>query len=238
MTHPIEIEPDIQQIAVYEDELTQTLSSVLARPGVGVLLTPTIPEIVPIQRLLVLVPDCEVDERELARTLWSLAERRQLAVLLVGTAGPRSTGYAHRRLVNLATQIRDGRLRVETVLRPHSPWLEVIAELRRPGDLIVCPAQQQVSLNGWQRQSLAQVLIMRQPSPVYVLSDFYARLPIERPLFWGRLISWLIPLLIISGFTLLQLWVSQQSDSWFYYPAMILSIFLEVMAIGAWEGVF
>ena len=238
MTQPLEIAPDIRQTAVYQDELTQTLSSGLIRPGVGVLWTPTIPEIVPLQRLLVLVPDCEVDERELARTLWALAERRHLVVILVGTAGFRSVGYAQRRLVNLATQIRAGRLRVEMVLRPQANWLPIVAELRRPGDLIVCPAQQKVSLNGWQRQTLAQVLITHQPSPVYALNDFYTRLPIERPQVWGQLISWFVPLLILSGFTLLQLWLSQQTGSWFYYPAMILSILLEVIAIGAWEGVF
>ena len=73
---------------------------------------------------------------------------------------------------------------------------------------------------------------------MYVLNDFYGRLPIERPLFWGKLIAWLIPLLMITGFTLFQLWISQQSASWFYYLGMILSLFLEVIAIAAWEGVF
>lgn len=238
MTELTEIDTDTSQLMVYQTELNQVLSSAFVRPGMGVLLTPTLPEIVPIARLLVLIPDCEVDERELARTLWSLAERRQLAVLLVGTAGLRSAGYAHRRLINLATQIRDGRLRVETVLRPQTPWLQTVAELRRPGDLIICPAQQRVSLHGWHWQTLGQLLITLHPSPVYLLNKFYDRLPIERPLFWGRLVSWLIPLLVITGFTLLQLWISQWPDSGLYYPMMLLSIFLEVITIGAWEGVF
>ncbi len=238
MTQPIEIERGDSPATTYPEELAHTLSSILARPGVGVLLTPTVPEITPLRRLLVLIPDCEVDERALARTLWSLAERRQLNVLLVGTVGQRDSSYAHRRLINLATQIRDGRLRVDMVLRPRPSWLEAITELRRPGDLIICHAQQKVSLNGWQRQPLAQVLSTYQPSPIYVLNDFYARLPIERPLFWGRLVSWLVPLLMITGFTLFQLWLSQQTVSWFYFLGMGLSLFLEVIAIAAWEGVF
>lgn len=238
MTQPIEIEQGNSPSTTYPDELAHALNSVLVRPGVGVLLTPTVPEITPLRRLLVLIPDCEVDERELAHIIRSLADRRQLDVLLVGTVTQRDAGYARRRLVNLVTQIRDGRLRVDAVLRPRPSWLDAIAELRRPGDLIICPAQQKISLNGWQRQRLAQVLITHQPSPVYVLNDFYGRLPIERPLFWGKLISWLIPLLMITGFTLFQLWISQQSASWFYYPGMILSLFLEVIAIAAWEGVF
>ena len=238
MTQPIEIENDDRLATIYQDEMERTLGSVLARPGVGILLTPTMPEITPLRRLLVLVPDSEVDERELARTIWSLADRRQLDVLLVGTVWQRDAGYARRRLVNLASQIRDRRLRVDTVLRPRPSWLQAITELRRPGDLIICHAQQKVSLDGWRRQRLAQVLITHQPSPVYVLNDFYAGLPIERPLFWGKLISWLIPLLIIAGFTLLQISLSQWPESGFYYPGMILSIFLEAIAIAAWEGVF
>ncbi len=124
-------------------------------------------------------------------------------------------------------------------MRPRSSWLQAIAELRRPGDLIICHAQQKVSLNGWQRQQLAQVLIANQTSPVCVLNDFYAGLPIERPLFWGKLVSWLIPLLIIAGFTLLQLWRKvRQSTSGFYYPGMMFSVLLETLLIAAWEGVF
>src|SRR5574341_390636 len=70
-----------------------------------------------VRRLVVLIPDAEADEAELAAHLWTMASSRQLAVLLLGICGDAGREpRARRRLATLAALIRDNTVHVETRL--------------------------------------------------------------------------------------------------------------------------
>src|SRR5689334_2075533 len=67
------------------------------------------------QRLVVLVPNVEVDEVELAYRIWSLASPRRLEVLFLSLVGEaREEAQARRRLARLAAITRDQGTRIET----------------------------------------------------------------------------------------------------------------------------
>ena len=98
-------------------------------------------------RLLVLVPDLDLDEVDLARRVWSLAEPRSLPVLYLGmSAEPFRESLVRRRLATLAAITRDDRIQVNTRYLPVHKWLEAIhatdCSPKRGGlQAVVCPPQ-------------------------------------------------------------------------------------------------
>jgi hypothetical protein len=223
---------------LYLNETRQQAEFALLSPEGGHLLLPRSPIETPLRRLLVLIPDEEVNEVRLAQTIWLLAMPYDLDVLLIGVAWRGDAAYSRRRLVSLATQVRNGRVRVETTIYPRKSWLKAIAQNWRPGDVIVCHDQQRVSPNGWRRQLLGNWLLDVHASPVYILKGFYSGLPLEIFTLRGKALSVGVPLLIIVLFIFLQAGISQWPASWFYFPAMILSVSVEIGLIALWEGAF
>ncbi len=237
------------QFSVNTGELIRSVSLPLDEAGLQAAFGATLPEATgqlrlarspvstAVRRLLVLVPDEEVNESRLTQVIWLLAMPYNLEVLLVGTVWQGDAAYTRRRLVSLATQVRDGRVQVETAVYPHKSWLKAIAQTWQPGDLIICHAQQRISIDGWRQQPLANWLLDVHSSPVYILNGFYAHLPLETITLWGKTLSVAVPLLTIFLFALLQAWIGHYRASWLYFPAMILSVLVEIALITAWEGV-
>jgi hypothetical protein len=203
---------------------------------VGALLFPADAPLPPARRLIVLVPEADVDEAELASRIWSLAAPRWLEVLFLGMyRGPESELRARRQLALLAAITRDERTRVDTRLEPGGDWPRAVRRIWQPGDLVVCHAEQ--ALSGWDggRKSLAQALMSALNTPVYVLSGFYPRLPTEQPNWLARLRAWLPPLAVLAIFITLQIRITQATTGWVQTALLCLSVVLEFGLIGAWE---
>ena len=100
-------------------------------------------------RLVVLVPNVDLDEAALARHIWKLAAPRQLAVLYLGwTAGPETEAELRRRLANLAALTRDEGVVVSARPATGEGWLPALRGVWRPGDLIVAHSELRVRLWG------------------------------------------------------------------------------------------
>lgn len=202
----------------------------------GALLIPGDQPLPPARRLVVLVPDTDVDESELATRIWSLASPRGLAVLYLGMIRDvRAESLTRRRLITLAAITRDDWAHVETRLELEGNWIQIVRRIWEPGDLIICHAEQ--ALSGWSlnRKSLAQSLVAALNTPVYVLSGFYAGLPTEQPRWLARLLAWLPPLVILVIFFMLQVRITRGTTGWVQTALLCLSVIVEFGLIGAWE---
>lgn len=202
----------------------------------GALLIPGDQPLPPARRLVVLVPDTDVDESELATRIWSLASPRGLAVLYLGMIRDgRAESLTRRRLITLAAITRDDWAHVETRLEPEGNWIQIVRHIWEPGDLIVCHAEQ--ALSGWslKRKSLAQSLAAALNTPVYVLSGFYPGLPTEQPRWLARLLSWLPPLVLLVLFFMLQVRITWGTTGWIQTALLCLSVIVEFGLIGTWE---
>ncbi len=190
----------------------------------------------PARRLIVLVPDTDVDESELATRIWSLASPRGLAVLYLGMIRDvRAESLTRRRLITLAAITRDDWAHVETRLEFEGQWVQVVRRIWEPGDLIVCHAEQALSGGNLKRRSLAQSLVAALNTPVYVLSGFYPELPTEQPKWLARLLAWLPPSGILVIFFALQVRMTQATWGWIQTALLCLSVIVEFGLIGAWE---
>jgi hypothetical protein len=156
----------------------------------GRLLLPERVALPALTRLVVLVPNVDLDEAALARYIWRLAAPRQLAVLYLGwTAGPETEAQLRRRLANLAALTRDEGVGVSARPATGEGWLPALRGVWRPGDLIVAHSELHVRLGGLIARPLGAALLAALEAPVYVLTGFVP--PDQRPaLHWGaRLVN-------------------------------------------------
>ncbi len=202
----------------------------------GALLIPADQPLPPARRLVVLVPNVDVDEPELATRIWSLASPRGLEVLFLSIfRSPETELLARRRLTLLAAITRDDWAHVETRLDLEGDWMCAVRRIWEPGDLVVCHAEQVLTGWGLRRRSLAKTIGSALNTPVYVLSGFYPELPTEQPNWLARLQAWLPPLVILVIFFMLQVRITQGMTGWVQTALLCLSVIVEFGLIGAWE---
>ncbi len=203
--------------------------------GGGLLLVPEGVSLPPARRLVVLVPDADLDETALARRIWNLAAPSKLAVLYLGLSPAASEEWhARRRLATLAALTRDEGVQVITALAAETDWLGALRPRQRNGDLIVCHAEQMAP--SWRgARPLGKVLCQTLHLPVQLLEGFYAGdlAPVARPaariMFWGGSIA------ILAGAFWLQVQISAQFRNWPEIALMMLSVVAEFGLIGLWS---
>lgn len=186
----------------------------------------------PIARLLVLVPDGDLPVVELAQRIWKLAAAAGSAVLLIGLAArPDLEPRTRRVLALLQSHTRYDPVPVSTRVALAADWVAAVKLLRRPGDCVVCFANQQVpaGMFGW--RPLSQALEAELHMPAYVVTD--VPLPLERRAGPFRRAAWFVLSLgIIAGFFGIQAWISQAAAGGAGTALLTLSVIAEFALIG------
>jgi hypothetical protein len=184
-----------------------------------------------LERLVVLVPDADTDEAQLAARVWSLASVRGLAVLLLGTC--RQAGdapRARRRLAVLAALVRDDRVRVDTRLDLESGWCDAVRSVRRSTDLVICHAEQWVTGQG----RLSRLLSDEFRASLHVLSGFYPGLAPDSAGRPGSQPGLAVPALILVAFTALQFLIHRANLVQAEPLLLGLSVLAEYGLVGYW----
>jgi hypothetical protein len=202
------------------------------------LLIPSGAALPPARRLVVLVPDADLDETGLTRRIWTLAAPRQLEVLYLGLCRATSDEpRARRRLATIAALTRDDCVNVRTVLVMEADWLRSLRPLVQTGDLIVCHVEQLQA--GWRRdRPLGPRLSQALKMPVYTLEGFYAGARAPTAGWMGRLIFWGGSVGIVAVAFWLQVRIGLLPKDWAQSLLMILSVVGEFSLIGLWNKLF
>ena len=180
-------------------------------------------------RLLVLVPDLDIDEVDLAQRVLSLTEPRGLPVLYLGiSAQSIRESLIRRRLATLAAITRDNRIQVETRYLPAHSWLEAIQATCWPGDLIVAPPERALTLqsNGYRSGRKAWLALAR--APVHILPDSVFATRPDRGRRLKGFVFWPISLAILAGFFWLQVQIDQATSG----SVQIILLSVSVLAEG------
>jgi hypothetical protein len=103
-----------------------------------------------IRRLLVLLPDAEINEALLARTLWTITAHTHARILVIARVDDwANEGLARLRLAMVTTLLREARIEPQTQLAAGSDdWAQLVKRIYLPGDAIVCPAEQKILVRG------------------------------------------------------------------------------------------
>lgn len=187
------------------------------------------------RRLIVLVPDSEVDTALAARKIWELANALESRVQFLGL----SKDAAHepglrRQLVTLSALVGDKNIFVGSKTEIGNNWLSVVKPEWREGDVIVCFTEQR---SGFARRPLNQILESNLNATVYVLAGIHQRK--GRPRSWmANAMAWAGSIGIILGFSWLQIKLIQSPGDWAYTALLYISLFAEAGSIWAWNSLF
>ncbi len=193
------------------------------------------PDLQPARRLIVLVPEPELDATFMARKIWELANTLECGIQFLGL----SKDAAHepgvrRQIVTLAAMVGYENISVETKIAIGNDWLSVVRSNWREGDVIVCFTGQS---SGLARRPLSQMLESNLNATVYVLSDIQ---PQEEHLrsWMVNAMAWAGSIGIIIGFFWLQAKLIQFPKEWAYTALLYISLFAEAGSIYAWNSLF
>jgi hypothetical protein len=124
------------------------------------------------RRLIVLVPDCPVDEVALGRRIWDLALLDRSDVLFLSAVKNEDAELrALHRIARLASVTQDPRIHVRTQLQFGRSWRQAVAQVYLPGDLLVCLADQRVRRRVLWEEPLCLRLALDLDIPVYALAN-------------------------------------------------------------------
>ena len=186
-----------------------------------------------IQRLIVLVPNLDVDETAIARKIWGLAFPARLSVLLLGLCpNLNEESSMRRRLITIAALIREPRLSVEIHLDYGRNWIKSLKNVLDFGDIILCPANQQT---GILHQPL-DLALANLGFPIVVLPGFDPET--RRPLlhFLPESVFWVVSLAILMVFFWFQIRISRISEEWAKNTFLSLSVLVELALIWVWNS--
>lgn len=206
---------------------------------INIVLIPDGKPLPPARRLVVLIPDLDSDETQLAQRIWALASPRELEVLFLGLCrSPYEESRARRRLATLAAITRDARTPVQTQLVISRDWIEVVRSVWRSGDLVVCHAEQCIRSWIFRRRALSHSLLSAINAPVYTMSGFYPEWSSNENTPVPPLITNAIPVVIIGGFLGLQILIPNGSKGAAYTVLMSASVIAEYTLIALWNHFF
>jgi len=189
----------------------------------------------PDNRLIVLVPDSEVDLLVAARRVWELAGAIGGRVRFLGLCNDVTREPALRRsLVTLSAMVQDGRMTIESGIEFGVDWLEVVKSNWRVGDVIACFEEKHVE---WMHRPLNQILESNLNASVYVLSGLSDH-DHPRPDWLSQILVWIGSVGIVAGSGLLQIRIASILRDGVQTTLLILSVVAEVWLIWVWNSLF
>lgn len=186
-------------------------------------------------RLIILVPDSDLDYAAATRRVWKLANDLGADILFISLYTEISRESSLRRqLVMMTAMIQDGIVEAEAKVEFGNNWVDVVKSNWQAGDVIVCFAEQRAGLL---YRPLSQILKSKLNIPVYILSGLYPQSPspfnrLSLIALWAGLSS------IIAGSFLLQIRIVSLPPDWAQTILLILSVMTEFWLIWVWNNLF
>jgi hypothetical protein len=189
-------------------------------------------------RLVVLVPDQDVDAIRFSRAIRSAAVPEIADVLLVTAVNSvESELAARRRLATIASQVRDFDFKVEVRIAWNGSWITAAREVTTAGDQIACPPEMTVRAGLRKRQPLDAAIASRLGLPVIPLPGFFQN---SRPGFTQVLQQigyWAVILAIVAGFFVLESDASQAAQGWIGQALVVVLMIFELGVIYLWTAI-
>ena len=185
-------------------------------------------------RLIVLVPESEVDISNAARKIWELANALGSQVQFLGLCKDETREPSLRRqIIAMSTMVGGGTVSVESKIEFGSNWLNFVKSNWNRGDVVVCFTEQRM---GFMNRPLSQMLESNLNATVYVLPEFQSERP--RSTWVSSAVNWSVSIVIIALFFWGQAKLTQMQHDWAHTSLLYLSIFFEAGMIWLWGSLF
>jgi hypothetical protein len=196
--------------------------------------------VVPTRRLVVLVPDGEIDESSLTRRIWQLAVSSNLNILYLGLASQETyVAYQRSRLASLASMTSGKEVRAQMSVSTEKSWLKALEKTWRPGDLLVCLESHKIPSAVVWRTPLGELLARSASVPVYLIGGLKIGLAPRQRQWIKEMLVWSAALLLLTAFFGLQVLLDRSSAKPLSTILICLSVFVELYflwKINEWIG--
>lgn len=191
-----------------------------------------------INRIVVLLPNEDVNEVKISRAIRSMALQESANVLLVSLARNSEAELpARRRLATILSLVRSPQITVTAQIPVGRSWIIAIEKVAKAGDRIVCPAEVDVPTGFNRSDRLPAVLSRELDLPVITLTGFYP----EKTNSWipilKRALFWIVTLTIFIGFFKLEIDVDLLAKGWMSQFILVVLILLEAGVIYMWSSI-
>ena len=190
-----------------------------------------------VRRLIVLVPDQGTDGNSLAQQVWTLAAPCQLQVFFL--CAPESDAFQesaiYLRLITLASQIRNDQVQVDTCIESGLNWVQAVSRHWKPGDIVICCAEQTIKTASHGRQPLWQILEHTLGVPVFVLQGMYARESVDAPQHSWGIARWLVAIILIALFFFVETQIDSVAAGFTRTLTLVVFAIAEVGLLAAWS---
>lgn len=189
----------------------------------------------PARRLIVLVPDADLDYVAATRRVWELANNMGARIQFIGLCkDEKQESSLRRQLVIMTAMVQDGEVSAEAKVEFGNNWVNVVRSNWYAGDVIVCFAEQRA---GFFQRPLSQILRANLDIPTYILSDLYPIGP-SRPHGLFLIALWIGFVAILGGSFLFQIRIIALAQDWAQTTFLILSVIAELWLIWVWNKLF
>ncbi len=181
------------------------------------------------RRLMVLVPDSDVDLSSAARKIWELTNALGGRVRFLGLCKDEAREPSLRRqMVSLSSMVGG-----ESDIEFGDDWLNFVKSHWREGDVIVCFGEQHV---GFAKRPLSQILESNLNVTVYVLPETQTMRP--RPNWILSALGWVGSIAIVALFFWAQSKLIHAQSDWAHTMLLYLSLFIETGSLWVWNSLF
>ncbi|MCE1255648.1 MAG: hypothetical protein LWX83_19115, partial [Anaerolineae bacterium] len=189
-----------------------------------------------VNRLVVLVPNEDVDEAGLSRQIWMLASHYHLDVLLLSVVHNNDESMsALRRLTTLSMMTHDSHVKVDKKVMNNRSWLHAVKQQWGQTDMILCPAELFVSAGFGKSRNLSQLLSDSLKAPVYTFSGLYTYVKHSLPVWVRRVPYWLGFALILAVCFYFEVEVDHIAHGWVGQLILVLVVTFEIGLIYLWN---
>jgi len=205
-------------------------------PRLGVLRRPVRASLATIDRLVVPVPSSDLDEAAFGQLVWKLSTGADVGVLLLAKVRePQEELMIRRRLTTLAALMQRRLRLVETTIVYESTWIRAVPQVRRPGDVVVCPAEE-LPAGRMGRRTLADRVVVELEMPAYLLDGFRLDLDPHPPFRLAQVLAWAAPLSLLALFGGVQIQIVVQTQGWLQTLLLVTTVGLELATLVAAES--
>jgi hypothetical protein len=187
-------------------------------------------------RLIVLVPDCLAGSLDMARKVYSIAQSEDRDVLYLTLVDDDEKMIAVSRSMATMKAVTAGQwLVVNSRLTGTGHWLAALREIYRPGDMIVCHEEQSVKDGFLRTQPVSEFLRATLKAPVRIISGFYHPQKVQAVQWLRGLLFWLGCLVILAGFTLLEIRLDQATAGAAHTWLLMVALVFEFGSVWVWN---
>jgi len=187
-------------------------------------------------RLIVLVPESQAGNLELAHKIFWMAIRDHCDVLYLALVDNDENSLSvSRAMATMKAMTTGDSLVVQTKLVQTAFWLKTLRALYQPGDRIVCHQEQSVKNSFLKTVPISTFLRDTLPIPITTISGFYNPQRIQVNQWMRSFIAWLGFLLILLGFTALEIRLDSLIPGVFGKVLLCIVLTIEIGVIWAWN---